>query len=79
MGQGKTNSLQFIESEQCRLTTQWRLAGLEFQVCVLYKVLRTVQHQRIGNAVFLVVLRYIALEKAEVNHMDFRIVLHGKL
>ena len=50
----------------------------KLDVCVLYEVLRTVQHQRIGNAVFLGVLRYIALEKAEINHMDFRIVLHGE-
>ena len=46
---------------------------------VLYEVLRTVQHQRIGNAVFLGVLHYITLEEAKVDNMDFRIVLHGKL
>ena len=46
---------------------------------VLYEVLRTVQRQRIGNAVFLGVLHYITLEEAKVDNMDFRIVLHGKL
>lgn len=40
---------------------------------VLYEVLRTVQRQRIGNAVFLGVLHYITLEEAKVDNMDFRI------
>jgi len=44
-----------------------------------HEVLRTVQHQRIGDTVLFGVLRYIALEEAEVEDMNFRIVLHGKL
>lgn len=51
----------------------------EAQICILRKVLRTVQHQRIGNAVFLGVVHHIALEEAEVEDMNFRIVLHGEL
>ena len=43
------------------------------------KILCAVEHQRIGNAVFLGVFRHIALKKAKVKHMDFRIVLHRKL
>ena len=43
------------------------------------KILCAVEHQRIGNAVSLGVFHHIALKKAEVKHMDFRIVLHRKL
>ena len=51
----------------------------KFDARVLGEVLRTVQHQRIGDTVLLGVLRYIALEEAEVEDMNFRIVLHGEL
>ena len=51
----------------------------KFDVRILGEVLRTVQHQRIGNAVFLGVLYHITIEEAKVDHMDFRIVLHGEL
>ena len=51
----------------------------KFDVRVLGEVLRTVQHQRIGNAIFLGVLYHITIEEAKVDNMDFRIVLHGKL
>ena len=55
------------------------LLGSEPQVCILHEILRTVQHQCIGNAVFLGVLHHIALEKTEVEDMNFRIVLHREL
>ena len=71
--------MQFIESEQCRLTTQWRLAGSEFQVCVLDKVLDPIQYQCIGDAVLFGVFQHMTLEKAEVDDMDFCIVLHREL
>ena len=51
----------------------------EAQICILHKVLHTVEHQRIGDTVLFGVLRYIALEEAEVEDMNFRIVLHGEL
>lgn len=43
---------------------------------VCYKVLRPVQHQRIGNAVILGVLHHSSLEKVQVEDVDLRIVLH---
>lgn len=51
----------------------------EAQICILHKVLHAVQHQRIGDTVLFGVLRYISLEEAEVEDMNFRIVLHGEL
>ena len=51
----------------------------KLEVRALYKILRTVQHQRIGNTVFLGVLHHITLEKAQIDHVAFRIVLHRKL
>ena len=51
----------------------------EAQICILHKILRTVQHQRIGDTVLFGVLRYIALEEAEVEDMNFLIVLRGEL
>lgn len=48
-------------------------------VRVLYEILCAVQHQRIGDTVLFCVFHHIAAEKAEVNHMNFRIVLHGEL
>ena len=44
-----------------------------------HEVLRAVQHQCIGNTVLFRVFCHIALEKAQIDYMDFRIVLHGKL
>ena len=46
---------------------------------ILYEILRAVEHQCVGDAVFLGVLRYIALEKAEVENVDLGVVLHGEL
>ena len=40
---------------------------------VCYKVLRPIQHQCIGDAVFLGVLHHISFEKAQVEDMDLRI------
>ena len=51
----------------------------KFDVRILGEVLRTVQHQRIGDTVLFGVFRHIALEKAQVENMDLRIVLHGEL
>ncbi len=55
------------------------LLGSEPQVCIHHEILHAVQHQRIGDTVLFGVLRYIALEEAEVEDMNFRIVLHGEL
>ena len=51
----------------------------EPQVCILHEILHAVQNQRVGDVVLFGVLRYIALEEAEVEDMNFRIVLHGEL
>ena len=51
----------------------------EAQICILRKVLHAVEHQRVGDAVFSGVLRHIPLEKAQVEDVDLRIVLHGEL
>lgn len=51
----------------------------EAQICILHKVLHAVEHQRIGDTVFSGVLRHIPLEKAQVEDVDFRVVLHGEL
>ena len=51
----------------------------EPQVCILHEILHVVQHQRVGDVVLFGVFRHIALEKAQVEDMDLRIVLHGEL
>ena len=51
----------------------------EPQVCILHEILHAVQHQRVGDVVLFGVFRHIALEKAQVENMDLRIVLHGEL
>ena len=55
------------------------LLGSEPQVCIHHEILHAVQHQRVGDVVLFGVFRHIALEEAEVNHMNLRIVLHGEL
>ena len=55
------------------------LLGSEPQVCILHEILHAVQHQRVGDVVLFGVFRHIALEEAEVEDMNFRIVLHGEL
>ena len=55
------------------------LLGSEPQVCILHEILHAVQHQRVGDVVLFGVFRHIALEEAQVEDMDLRIVLHGKL
>ena len=55
------------------------LLGSEPQVCILHEILHAVQYQRVGDDVLFGVFRHIALEKTEVEDMNFRIVLHGEL
>ena len=51
----------------------------EPQVRILHEILRAIQHQRVGDAVLSGVLRHIALEKAQVEDVNLRVILHGKL
>ena len=51
----------------------------EPQVRVFHEVLRAVEHQGVGDAVFLGVLHHIALEKPQIEDVDLRIVLHREL
>ena len=51
----------------------------KLDVRVLDEILCAVQHQRIGDTVLFGVLHHIAFEEAEVEDMNFRIVLHGEL